>query len=158
MMNDESEMDSWFTGYMGKKKGGKIKSSKSDKLVHSMDIISSFATLGLTAPPSKDAKGISDLVDKLEAKKAEYLEKRKDAHVKRAAQKEKIAKELEAATNGIEEKAEEKANGEANGEANGKEEEKEEEEKEEEEEKKPEPAEDAGATPAEEETPAEESS
>ena len=36
--------------------------------------------------------------------------------------------------------------------------EKEEEEKEEEEEKKPEPAEDAGATPAEEETPAEESS
>ena len=53
---------------------------------------------------------------------------------------------------------EEKANGEANGEANGKEEEKEEEEKKEGEEKKPEPAEDAGATPAEEETPAEESS
>ena len=120
--NDESEMDSWFTGSKGKKKGGKKKAAKSDKLVHSMDIISSFATLGLTAPPSKDAKGISDLVDKLEAKKAEYLEKRKDAHVKRAAQKEKIAKELEAATNGTEEKAEEKANGEANGEANGKEE------------------------------------
>lgn len=111
----DPEMDAWFTGTGGKKKGGKKKSAKTEKLVHSMDIISSFATLGLTAPLNKN--GMDDLIKSLGKKKEEYLEKRKKEHVKRAKQKEAIAaglaeeKKEEAETNGAapEEPKEEKA-------------------------------------------------
>merc|ERR1711959_403889 len=99
----EPEMDAWFTGAGGKKKGGKKKSAKAGKLVHSMDIISSFATLGLTAPTNKN--GMADLIKSLGEKKEEYLEKRKKEHVKRAKQKEDIA------TGAAEEKEEAKTNG-----------------------------------------------
>ena len=96
--NAENEMDSWFTGSGGKKgkKGGKKKAAKSEKLVHSMDIISSFATLGLTAPTTKSAEAMESLITKLGEKKQEYLEKRKEAHVKRAKQKEEIAAQIAA--------------------------------------------------------------
>lgn len=92
--NSDAEMDSWFTGSGGKKKGGKKKSAKSEKLVHSMDIISSFASLGLTAPLNKS--GMAELITKLGEKKEEYLEKRKEEHIKRAKQKEEIAAKIAA--------------------------------------------------------------
>ncbi|QDZ21798.1 hypothetical protein A3770_06p43160 [Chloropicon primus] len=105
----ENEMDSWFTGSgKGKKKGGKKKATKPEKIVHSMDIISSFASLGLTAPTNKS--GMSELITKLGEKKAEYLEKRKDEHVKRAAQKEAIAAQIAEGETKADE-GEEKTNG-----------------------------------------------
>jgi len=105
---NDAEMDSWFTGTGGKKKGGK-KKNKSEKLVHSMDIIASFASLGLAAPTSK--AGMPDLITKLGEKKAEFLEKRKDAHVKRAEQKKKIAAQIAAGETDEGEKKAEEANG-----------------------------------------------
>ena len=84
------EEDGWWGGYKGsgKKSKGK-KKAKAEKLVHSMDIISSFATLGLSAPLNKAA--MPELVKKIDEKKAEYLEKRVAENEKRKAAREAAA-------------------------------------------------------------------
>lgn len=106
------ERDGFVVHGLGRQEGeegGKKKAAKSEKLVHSMDIISSFATLGLTAPTTKSAEAMESLITNLGEKKQEYLEKRKEAHVKRAKQKEEIAAQIAAGK--TEEAEEAKENG-----------------------------------------------
>lgn len=80
---DEDSADAWLLGKGGKKGkgkgkragggGGGEKEAKAEKLVHSLDILSAFATLSLAVPTS--AAAAPALVAEVEAKKEHFLKK-----------------------------------------------------------------------------------
>ena len=92
----DDTLDKMFTGMGGgkskKKKGAK---KKNTALMHTFDILSSFATIKVDAPLSKDA--IADTIKVIGEKKEDFLVKQKEALKKRAEEKAKKAAEAAAA-------------------------------------------------------------
>lgn len=116
----EQDCDGWWSGLGGKKSKGKKRNAKSEKIVHSMDIINSFSILGLAAPLNKEA--MPPLYEKIAAKKAEYLEKRIGANKKREEERAAIKAKIEAGDFGGDAKVdgEAKENGNGDAKADGK--------------------------------------
>jgi hypothetical protein len=76
---EDPEM-AWMTGNGGKKKGKKTKAAaqgSSEKLVHTVDILSAFASLKLSVPLTKG--DCSDVLKKVSEKKEDFMKKREEA-------------------------------------------------------------------------------
>eukprot|EP00245_Coleochaete_scutata_P006818 TRINITY_DN21600_c0_g1_i1.p1 TRINITY_DN21600_c0_g1~~TRINITY_DN21600_c0_g1_i1.p1 ORF type:complete len:525 (-),score=148.58 TRINITY_DN21600_c0_g1_i1:885-2459(-) len=98
----EEELDGWFGGLsQGKnRKKGKVpvteKKGKADKLVLTLDAISSFGKVKVTAPTTKE--DASKTIELLKEKKKEFIQLQTEAREKReAAEKEAEASVVEAA-------------------------------------------------------------